>query len=646
MLSATRAAPRRLQGSLSRLAHKRSAALFSTSSAQHVAPKPRLDVDPQLDVFLQDIDLSTKDLRKRSSHTYKELQIVPEDSVETAYSLDLQEWSPLQIHDEPVAFMKREPSKSPAAIFGSNQIGAVVLPQELMNAIGSLISDSEKAQLHTDAKRLFLSSDEKSGEGEWDTTYDTTYRNRQQAARHAARDGTAFATVALPAHFSAITAVFHHAKQRLGPSWDVDQILDWGAATGSGLWASVYAFRQPGKELQDVASSSSIRSYTGIDKREGLTTIGRRIVNKISNEATSVKWQKSYQANNKLPKEDAPKTISLSAFTLTTLPSPVAQKAMVEEMWASGAHTIVLIDHDTPEGFKAIAHAREHLLELSKLEITDPEYIAASELTGCHVLAPCPHDRPCPLLHSGGAPLVCGVSQRLQRPEFVQKTKHSGVGHEDIHYSYVVIRRGFRPDSPKTTVGRVGGVGRRVLEQEQSRAVKELALHAEDQPSVTASPSELDELDSELTSGTSSLFDLELQEKLRTEAYYWPRLVFPALKKNGHIILDVCANEGKIMRMTIPKSQGKQPYYDARKSSWGDIFPHEPKNPPQERYQPKTSKKGVVPTGDDIGKRKELHRRRERATYENLADNLRENKKLSKKDFARIRGDKVWHDLS
>lgn len=39
------------------------------------------------------------------------------------------------------------------------------------------------------------------------------------------------------------------------------------------------------------------------------------------------------------------------------------------------------------------------------------------------------------------------------------------------------------------------------------------------------------------------------------------------------------------MRMTIPKSQGKQPFYDARKSSWGDIFPHEPKNQPQPRFE-------------------------------------------------------------
>jgi ribosomal protein RSM22 (predicted rRNA methylase) len=45
---------------------------------------------------------------------------------------------------------------------------------------------------------------------------------------------------------------------------------------------------------------------------------------------------------------------------------------------------------------------------------------------------------------------------------------------------------------------------------------------------------------------------------------------------------------GKIMRLTIPKSQGKQEFYDARKSSWGDIFPHEPKNPPHERFRSKT----------------------------------------------------------
>ena len=98
------------------------------------------------------------------------------------------------------------------------------------------------------------------------------------------------------------------------------------------------------------------------------------------------------------------------------------------------------------------------------------------------------------------------------------------------------------------------------------------------------------------------------------------------------------------MRMTIPRSQGKQPYYDARKSSWGDIFPHSSKNPPQERKSKKDSES--VHSGDDIGKRKDLHRRRERASYTNLAGNLKENKKLSKKEYARIHHAKVWYDMS
>jgi ribosomal protein RSM22 (predicted rRNA methylase) len=41
---------------------------------------------------------------------------------------------------------------------------------------------------------------------------------------------------------------------------------------------------------------------------------------------------------------------------------------------------------------------------------------------------------------------------------------------------------------------------------------------------------------------------------------------------------------GAISRLTIPHSQGKQPYYDARKSSWGDMFPHHPKNKVIVRY--------------------------------------------------------------
>lgn len=42
---------------------------------------------------------------------------------------------------------------------------------------------------------------------------------------------------------------------------------------------------------------------------------------------------------------------------------------------------------------------------------------------------------------------------------------------------------------------------------------------------------------------------------------------------------------GSIQRLTISRSRGKQEFYDARKSSWGDSFPHEPTIPPVLRYK-------------------------------------------------------------
>ena len=85
------------------------------------------------------------------------------------------------------------------------------------------------------------------------------------------------------------------------------------------------------------------------------------------------------------------------------------------------------------------------------------------------------------------------------------------------------------------------------------------------------------------------------------------------------------------MRHTIPKSQGKQAYYDARKSEWGDIFPHEPKNEPQERYQStRVKRKGGSAhiKGADIGKRGvDLTRSTSKDSYGKLAEQIKERKK-------------------
>ncbi|OSD06141.1 Rsm22-domain-containing protein [Trametes coccinea BRFM310] len=594
----------------------------STSAHQPNAP---LDLDPAFQALLKDVGMSLRNKVKSDasgSHGPRELEVYPHDPEAPVDYLSSAE---LDAQDE--GFGHKERRKSPAAHFGSQRIGAVVLPFELESTIGRMVADSDKSTLHQDAKRLFFVDTNQ--RPEWDPTYDVKYKSGRAAGKHSLRDATAFATVALPSHYAAIYAVLDHVKQRLGPEWQVERVIDWGAATGSGLWASGHTFQGNSHERHspDMAeiqiSQTSLSSYLGIDKREGLVRIGKRLIRDVEMGGLDVAWQKSFHEDNIVDRTDGAKVLAMSAFLLSSLPSPIERKALVKEMWDSGAEVMILIDHD----FEAVAEARLQFLKLGQKELEDP----SSEqypLRGSHVVAPCPHDGACPLYQPGHSKLVCSFSQRLQRPEFVRKTKHSGTGHENMDYSYVVIRRGPRPSPATTKVGRIGEVGRRELikQAEESVPVTQLSIEGESAALESVEEFAADDTSAEpLENGETALTTSELDAALRHEAYSWPRLVFPPLKRSGHIILDGCTAEGQIMRMTIPKSQGKQPFYDARKSEWGDLFPHEPKNKPQVRHQPLHP--GHTPSlGQDIGKRRRKDGGKQ-ASYSELSAQVRERRR-------------------
>jgi hypothetical protein len=131
----------------------------------------------------------------------------------------------------------------------------------------------------------------------------------------------------------------------------------------------------------------------------------------------------------------------------------------------------------------------------------------------------------------------------MERPPFVRRTKHSGVGHEDIGYAYVVIRRGTRPNIPDIKVGRLGAVGKRQMMLEGvKRPLVELELDDGD-PETPPEPA----VAGTFPEKTLELHDpnpVEIDSLLEAEAFHWPRLVFPPLKKSGHVVMDVCAPSG------------------------------------------------------------------------------------------------------
>ncbi len=120
-----------------------------------------------------------------------------------------------------------------------------------------------------------------------------------------------------------------------------------------------------------------------------------------------------------------------------------------------------------------------------------------------------------------------------------------------MDYSYVVVRRGPRPAHVTDKVGRIGGVGLREFAKriEDSTPMAHLSLDVDHQE--LTEPADREQVSSrelklsEATEDDHGLISAEVTSALRQEAYSWPRLVFPPIKRSGHIILDVCHPQGK-----------------------------------------------------------------------------------------------------
>lgn len=321
----------------------------------------------------------------------------------------------------------------------------------------------------------------------------------------------------------------------------------------------------------------------------------------------------------------------------------------------------IIIEDASISGFQNVTDARDFLLRLANKQLEDKQHATgdadsnSSDVLlkqGAHVVAPCPHDKPCPLAFHQKISASkrafetlsftrmdrCTFMQRLQRPSFVRLTKHVKRGEEDVGYSYVVIQRGERsrlPFAMGRLHGREGAVARwaeeaRMAKEEEgpwviyendmdrvstvlndgeiTQDVEAVALERLNREDLSPTSFPPDKKDPCSTSSFSESDNLSMNENLETtlreESYSWPRINFTPLKRNGHVIIDACTPEGRciylifrllsflstflligmIMRMTYPRSQGKQIYYDARKSSWGDIFPHAPKHQPIPRF--------------------------------------------------------------
>ncbi|KAJ1739288.1 37S ribosomal protein S22 [Coemansia sp. RSA 1821] len=313
--------------------------------------------------------------------------------------------------------------------------------------------------------------------------------------------GESFAYTAAfaPGAYGVIFNVLTELHNRL-PEFSPKSILDFGNGPGSVLWAA-----------QDIWD---IRRYVGIDSSESMIACAESILDLADRRPESVEFLRYLAPEQPNTRAD----LVVSAFALSELPSDAARQTTVETLWNNTKDTLVLIDHGTPNSARVISQARDFLINLASQDNASTNSLP-SEI---HTVAPFPNELKDP---SNDTPAWIHFSQRVQRPMFTMRTKHSKANNEMVHYSYIIMRRGPRPAN------------------------------------VQANNEQCSD-----------------EHRLAKEAFYWPRIIMPPIKRKGHVVADMCTVEGKLERWTFTKTHDKQAYRDARKASWGDLFPHEPKS--------------------------------------------------------------------
>ncbi|RKP36007.1 mitochondrial small ribosomal subunit Rsm22-domain-containing protein, partial [Dimargaris cristalligena] len=344
------------------------------------------------------------------------------------------------------------------------------------------------------------------------------------------RETNAYLAVRFVPTFGVLANLFTELRTRL-PQFEPRTMLDFGTGPGTAFWAAHHAWgASPASASQSKPSTSKgVQEGLGIDISESMLQAAEGIYADHSNPESEMAHEASpiprleFQRYLTYGEQGRTYDMVVSAFTLSELPSDVIRQNTLETLWAKTNDILVLVDRGTTAGFKMMHEAREHFIKLAQKE-------AGSSVAGCHIVAPCPHERACPLI---GTTSWCHFSQQIQRPRFMMNVKKGKDNTEDVQYTYLILRRGPRPSATPSS------------------------------PSSTASTSTVPQ--------RLTLPDTEFE----SSAYEWSRMVFPPLKRGGHIITDSCTEQGQIIRRTFTKNDGRGDVWkDVRKIMWGDLLPY------------------------------------------------------------------------
>jgi ribosomal protein RSM22 (predicted rRNA methylase) len=221
-------------------------------------------------------------------------------------------------------------------------------------------------------------------------------------------------------------------------------VLDFGSGPGSASWACYDFFDMKNKPQHTFEA-------TLIDSSLPMIDAGTQ----LSLNVFETNWAKNLiELTRGHTLETASRfDLVIASFSLGELPSIEARQVTLELLWQfvkAETGILILIESGDARGAGIIGNARKHLLENNKPTYTLSRLFKESSSSESlplyfpHVLAPCGHEKECPLMSELRNPsnLHCHFSQlvpRLLKPTTSQRTNHP------MSYSYVILAKKTKP---------------------------------------------------------------------------------------------------------------------------------------------------------------------------------------------------------
>ncbi|KAI5357601.1 putative ribosomal protein Rsm22 [Septoria linicola] len=481
-------------------------------------------------------------------------------------------------------------------------------------------------------------------------------------------EGDVYLSTIYPGVYASVMSVLVETRKRLGSAWAEGlvrkaeagelRILDAGGG-GAGVLAVREVIRAEwerllGRSEDDTENPMALAEADGKVGGSGVgAPLGHATV-LTSSDALRKRASQLLENTTFVPRlpdylhaESAPSQgkfdIVIAPHTLWQLREDYIRKSHVQNLWSllsTDAGVLVLLEKGVPRGFEMIAGARDLLLEQriaspgserrptiieEKLPNSGANYehvvwndaegneIPAEELDGegpdlstqpkevGMIIAPCTNHESCPMYtqkgHVKGRRDVCAFEQRYHRPAFLQNIYGTkGRNHEDVEFSYISVMRGR---------------DLRNTEAAENESIDEYGMSAETQTALIQGADATDRAFTGYEQSGSSARDSNAPHPLAL-----PRVVLPPLKRQGHVIIDLCTPTGTLERWTVPRSFSKQAFRDARKLNWGDLWALGAKTRVMRNVKAKPRELGDM----DAKLVKKEKKKRQKVEYQGVAD--------------------------